>query len=128
MGGLPAVRVVVDVEVEAGDLEAAVEAGELVEGAVQQRVAEVVGDRHVRVVREGEVDRERARGAPRRRAARSCEIPSATLTNTTGETGRKVPVPRRCTRKPVVRRRDLRRGAPRSVRSSSAPPRSAAPA
>ena len=58
-GGLPADHVVVDVEVEARDVELALEVGELAERPVQQVVGQVVGDRDVRVVRERDVDVER---------------------------------------------------------------------
>ena len=67
----------------------------------------MVGDGHVRVVREGEVDVERALAYGVRRAARSWEMPSTRVTKTTGETGRKVPVPRRCTRNGSEPGRDL---------------------
>ena len=76
----------------------ALEVGQLGEGLVQLVVGEVVGDGDVRVVGELEVD---ARAGPAHgggellAAARS---PRRGVTNTTGETGRKVPVPRRCTR------------------------------
>ena len=56
-------------------------------------VGDVVGDRHVRVVVEVEVARAAGRRAPPARAARTRRCPPATWTNTTGETGRNVPVP-----------------------------------
>ena len=74
----------------------ALERRQLLERPVELLVAEVVRDRHVRVVREPEVDLER----PGVRPSASCshwEMPSTRVTKTTGETGRNVPVPRRWT-------------------------------
>ena len=92
--GLPAEIGVVDVEVEGVDGERAVERRQLVEGAVEQVVVVDVGDGDVRVVREVELS---SRG-PRRQSLASCsvgEMPSTRFTNTTGDTGRNVPEPRR---------------------------------
>ena len=73
--------------------------GQLLERAVERLVGQVVGDGHVRVVGELQrhVERPAAYGAGELLAAARC--PRRAVTNTTGETGRKVPVPRRWMRK-----------------------------
>ena len=93
-GAQPASRVV-DVEREAVDGEVALEAGQLVEGPVEASRRRG-GGRPSRAGGRGTAGR--AASGPRRTEPASCsqpEMPSATITNTTGETGRKVPVPRR---------------------------------
>src|SRR5262245_36954636 len=60
VGRLPADARVVRVEVELLDFEDAVERGKLVERSVQQLVGDVVGDRHMGVVRKGQLGGERA--------------------------------------------------------------------
>ena len=67
-------------------------------------VVEVVGDRHVRVVGERQVDAPAGRGGTEAASCSQPQMPSASITNTTGETGRKVPVPRRWMRNGVVGR------------------------
>ena len=126
--GCQPASLVVDVEVEAGDVELALEVGQLVERPVEQRRRSrwwAIGD--VRVVREAAGRRRAAPGVRRRRAARTAEMPSTRVTNTTGETGRKVPVPRRCTQKLADLGGDLLEvlldlGAARRRRSRSAAP------
>ena len=79
---------------------------------------QVVGDGDVRVVRER---RSIASGPWSTPAASGSHwlIPSTTPTNTTGETGRNVPVPRRCTRNGRVRARHVREVVDDRGRSAS---------
>ncbi len=59
----------------------------------------LVGDRHVRVVRESALDRHVARADAALELLEGRRAPSSTITNTTDDSGRKVPDPRRVSRK-----------------------------
>ena len=89
-------------------VERALEAGELGEGPVERGRRRGGGPRSRGG---GRGSRGRASSGPARQPWASCsvwEMPSTRLTNTTGETGRKVPVPRRWIRYGAMTRRDLR--------------------
>ena len=76
--------------------EAGLEAGQPLVRAVEAVRRDVVGDGHVRVVREAGLPGQRARSGPPPPAARTGRCRPRPTTNTTSETGRKVPVPDRC--------------------------------